>query len=112
MFVTPISRIFGVYSQPSLSRGGEMARLPGLLERFPSRELDIHRLCARDAEFRGVCEDYEVALKALRHWERVEKNAARADEYRQLAGEIADEIASCLDAASASLRAPERARSG
>jgi crotonobetainyl-CoA:carnitine CoA-transferase CaiB-like acyl-CoA transferase len=89
-----------------------LTRLPGLLERFPSRELDIRRLCARDTEFRGVCEDYEVALKALRHWERVENNAARADEYRQLADEIADEIASCLDAASASLRAPERARSG
>jgi hypothetical protein len=79
-----------------------MQSLSGLLERFPSRELDIHRLCARDAEFRSVCEDYEVALKAFQHWESVAQNAVRADEYRQLAGEIADEIAERLDAASAS----------
>ena len=89
-----------------------MQSLSGLLERFPSRELDIHRLCARDAEFRSVCEDYEVALKAFQHWESVAQNAVRADEYRQLAGEIADEIAVRLDAASASVGAPERARSG
>ena len=89
-----------------------MQSLSGLLERFPARELDIHRLCARDAEFRSVCEDYEVALKALQHWESVAQNAVRADEYRQLAGEIADEIAVRLDAASASVGAPERARSG
>ena len=89
-----------------------MQTLSGLLERFPSRELDIHRLCARDAEFRSVCEDHEVALKALQHWESVAQDPVRADEYRQLAGEIADEIAVRLDAASASVRAPERARSG
>jgi hypothetical protein len=89
-----------------------MQSLPGLLERFPARELEIRRLCARDDDFRSVCEDHEVALKALQHWESVAQNAVRADEYRQLAGEIADEIAVRLDAASASVGAPERARSG
>ncbi len=84
-----------------------MQSLSGLLERFPAREFEIHRLCARDAEFRSVCEDYEVALKALRHWERVENNAVRADEYREIADEIADELTVRLDTASASLRAPE-----
>lgn len=89
-----------------------MQSLPGLLERFQARELEIHRLCARDVEFRSVCEDHEVALKALQHWESVAQNSVRAEEYRQLAGELADEIASRLDAASASIGAPERARSG
>lgn len=78
-----------------------MASLTALKERLPARELEIRRLCARDAEFRNVCDDYEVAMKALRHWERVEANATREVEYRELAGEIADEIAERLDAAAA-----------
>jgi len=86
-----------------------MASRSGLLERFSSRELEIHRLCARDAEFRGVCDDYEVALKAQKHWEGVEGESVRAVEYRDLAGEIADEITGRLDAAAAT---PEPARSG
>jgi hypothetical protein len=49
--------------------------------------------------FRCACEDYELAVKALHHWERVEKNAVRAVEYRQFATEIATEIAARLDAA-------------
>lgn len=71
-------------------------------ERFPKRELEIRRLSVRDEEFRCACEDYEEAMKALRHWECIERNAERADEYRQLADEIAAEIAVRLDAASTS----------
>jgi hypothetical protein len=78
-----------------------MEGLSAIGERFPTRELEIHRLCARDAEFRRVCEDYETAVKALQHWERVERNAVRAAEYRQIANEIAAEIAARLDAGSA-----------
>lgn len=76
-----------------------MKNLSALGERFPARELEIHRLRAQDAEFRRVCEDYEVAMKALRHWEHVENNAVRAAEYRQIATEIAAEIAARLDTA-------------
>jgi crotonobetainyl-CoA:carnitine CoA-transferase CaiB-like acyl-CoA transferase len=78
-----------------------MTSLPSLIARFPTRELDIHRLLARDEDFRCACEDYEVAVKALEHWEHVEPNAARAAEYRQLTEELAEEIAALLDAASA-----------
>ena len=88
-----------------------MPSLSGLLERFPARELEIRRLCAQETEFSGVCEDYEVALKALLHWERDGKNAVRVAEYRQIADEIADEITERLDAASACRRAPEFSRS-
>jgi hypothetical protein len=70
-------------------------------EQFPAQELEVRRLCARDEEFRCACEDYETAVKALRHWECVENNGGRAVEYRKLAGEIAAEIAARLDAASA-----------
>lgn len=77
-----------------------MERLSALLDRFPARELEVRRLCARDEDFRGACEDYELAVKALRHWECGENNMARAFEYRQLAGEIASEIMARLDAAS------------
>ena len=71
-----------------------------LLERLPSRELELRRLAARDEEFRCACEDYELAAQALRHWERDEQNADRAAEYRQIANEIADEIVARLDATS------------
>jgi len=79
-----------------------MTSLPALIARFPTRELEIRRLCAQDEEFRCVCEDYEVTVKALGHWEDVGHNAARAAEYRQLAAELTVEIAALLDAASVS----------
>ena len=78
-----------------------MPSLPALIARFPTRELEIRRLHARDEDFRCACDDYEVAVKALEHWEHVEPNAARAAEYRQLAAELAVEITAFLDAASA-----------
>jgi hypothetical protein len=77
-----------------------LTSLSALEERFPTRELEIRRLCSREAAFRCACEDYEVAVKALRHWECVEKNTDRAVEYRQLTDEIAAEIEARLDAAS------------
>jgi len=79
-----------------------MTILPALIVRFPARALEIRRLCARDEDFRCVCEDYDAAVKALGHWEGVEHNAARAAQYRQLTEELAEEIAALLDAASVS----------
>lgn len=75
-----------------------MKSLPFLLVRFPTRELEIRRLFARDEEFRCACDDYETAVKALQHWQHDEENAVRAAEYCQLADEIADEIVARLDA--------------
>ena len=79
-----------------------MARLSPPGEQFPTRELEIRRLFARDEEFRCACEDYEVAIRAVQHWQRDKNNAVRAIEYRRLANEIAAEIAERLAAASAS----------
>lgn len=78
-----------------------MMEIPSaLLTRFPAREFEISRLCARDEDFRSACEDYEDAAQALRLWEVEKHNAVRANEYRQLLREIGDEIVACLDAAS------------
>lgn len=64
---------------------------------FPGRELEIHRLQTQDADFRGICDDYDEALTALRRWEGAERDDARAEEYRQLTAELAAEILSILD---------------
>jgi hypothetical protein len=69
---------------------------------FPGRELEILRLRAQDTEFRGICDDYDSALTALRHWQGAERENARAEEYRQLAAELAAEIISNLDSRRAS----------
>ncbi len=84
-----------------------MARLAVLVQRFPTRELEVHRLYDQDEEFRAVCDDYEEALRVLRHWQIVERNVSRTEEYRQLAAELESEVLALLDAASAPLRPPD-----
>jgi hypothetical protein len=79
-----------------------MSRLTASLERFPVREFEIRRICARDAEFRSICEDHEAAVAALRHWARVGGHEVREAEYSRLADEIADEILARLDSDRAS----------
>ena len=70
-----------------------MRKIAALVERIvPTRELEVRRLFARDEEFRGICDDYLEAQEALRHWQVVEGNEARADEYRRLAAEFEAEI--------------------
>lgn len=90
----------GLFKSMGAQGGCQMQSLPALLERFPTRELEIRRLGARDEEFRCACEDYEVAAEALRHWECVKENADRTAEYHRIADEIAAEIVAHLDAAS------------
>ena len=69
------------------------------MDRFPDRELEIRRLFGRDEDFRNACRDFDLAVKALKHWECVENSAARMAEYRQIVDEIEAEIAALLDAA-------------
>jgi len=73
--------------------------LSSIDEVFPGRELDVRRLYGRDEEFRFACEDYDVAVKALRYWEQVEENPVRAAEYRRLTHELAAEVKARLDTA-------------
>jgi hypothetical protein len=68
-----------------------LTSLASLAARFPDRELAIRRLCHRDSEFLGVCEDYEEAVAALRRWQARE-DEAKAEEYRRLVAELEEEI--------------------
>lgn len=72
----------------------QATRFVHVLSRFPDAELAIHRLYARDATFRGICDDYEEAVAALDHWR---DDAARSDDFRRLAAEIEAEIADLLE---------------
>jgi len=76
-----------------------LPRLAHLIHRFPECELAIHRGYAQDSEFRGLCDDYEEAVTALRYWESPgSADAAKAEDFRRLATEIAEDIAAFLDA--------------
>jgi hypothetical protein len=72
-----------------------MPSLAPLVERFPRQELAIHRLYGRDAGFRALCGDHELALAALRHWEAAGVKD-RVREYRQLVAELEAEIGALL----------------
>ena len=89
-----------------------------IVERFPERELELHRRCSHDARFLSVCKDYEEAAAALRRWQRIPAEAIlRAAEYARFLGELEAEILAELDrsraghTAPAHLVAPRRGRS-
>jgi hypothetical protein len=69
-----------------------MGALEALIAKIPEQAWTIRRLQMRDAEFRSLCEDYDMALQALEHWQSVGGPAhARVDEYRQFAKELQDQ---------------------
>ena len=75
-----------------------MEKIRSIVARFPQRELDIRRRCARDARFRAICADYEEAAAALRYWQRVGKEGdRRVAEYANFLGELEAEILAQLD---------------
>jgi hypothetical protein len=70
-----------------------VAKPLAVVNRFPQYELAIRRLCALDPGFLGACEDYAEAAIALRHWEQAGAGqAARAEEYRRILGDIEADI--------------------
>jgi hypothetical protein len=74
-------------------------KLAAAVHWFPERELEIHRLSVRDPEFLTACEDFGEALAALDHWQAKGAAAAgRAQEYRELAEELAAVVLATLDA--------------
>ena len=81
-----------------------MENIRSIVTRFPERELDIRRRCARDAHFRFICTDYEEAATALRYWESVAKEGDRkVEEYANLLSELEVEILGQLDRRSISV---------
>jgi hypothetical protein len=78
-----------------------MEDIRSIMARFPHRELEIHRRCIRDANFRSICSDYEEAATALCHWQKVAKEGVknaeqRVEEYTSFLGELEAEILSHL----------------
>jgi hypothetical protein len=76
-----------------------MEGLGSIVARFPQRELDLRRRCARDAGFRAICSDYEemtIALRNIRH--TATDGDPRIEEYANFLGELEEEILAHLDA--------------
>jgi hypothetical protein len=92
-------------SEQSNSAGArKMEEIRSIVVRFPQRELDIRRRCARDTHFKSICQDYEEAARALRYWQKAaqagdrKKEADRkVEEYGSFLGELEAEILAHLD---------------
>ena len=60
---------------------------------FPSDELTLYRLYAKDPNFHSLCDDWLEAAEACKRWRTADgSNAERGAEYRLLASEIETEI--------------------
>ena len=68
-----------------------------LARRFPQYASKIRRLRARDPDFRAICDDYNDARSALKHWEAAGQ-AERAAEYREILKELEEEVLAILEA--------------
>jgi hypothetical protein len=76
--------------------GGDIRTLAG---RFPQHASKIRRLQARNPDFRSICDDYEDAWRALKHWEAAGDAAhERVAEYRQILKELEGEVLAILEA--------------
>jgi uncharacterized protein YdcH (DUF465 family) len=73
--------------------------IEGLAGRFPQHAAAIRRLKARDPDFRSICDDYDDAWRALKHWEAAGQTAPeRVAEYRQMLNELEAEALAILQA--------------
>jgi hypothetical protein len=69
------------------------------IARFPDRGHAIAELAGRDEEFRSLCADLADAEAAAVRWEHSSSpvGEARSAEYRELARDLAAELAATLD---------------
>jgi hypothetical protein len=69
------------------------------IARFPDRGHAIEELARTDEEFRSLCADLADAEAAAVRWEysSLPVSAARSAEYRDLARDLAAELAATLD---------------
>jgi hypothetical protein len=84
----------------------KMGEIRSIVVRFPQREFDIRRRCARDAHFESICLDYEEAASALRYWQEVAQSGDRkkeadrnVEEYANFLTELEAEILAHLNRA-------------
>ncbi len=75
------------------------SRTDALVHRFPERADAIRRLFADDENFRAICEEYEVARRALEHWSQSKDRLAkqRVEEYGTILQELEAEALAALD---------------
>jgi hypothetical protein len=79
----------------SEGRGGSAAvRL--LVQRFPRHEIQLHRRYRQDEEFRLLCDDHFLAVKAFEHW-LAAGDASKTEEYRQMVEEAESLILAKLE---------------
>jgi hypothetical protein len=57
-----------------------------LVQRFPRHEIQLHRRYRQDEDFRLLCDDYFLAVKAFEHW-LAAGDAGRTEEYREMVEE-------------------------
>lgn len=79
-----------------------MEEIRSVLARFPQRELDIRRCVIRDASFRAICSDYEEAVRARDHWQKIVTEGDLEGErivkdYNSLLSELEEEIEAYLN---------------
>ena len=71
--------------------------IEALARRFPQHASKIRRLKARDPDFRSICDDYDDARRALKHWEAAGQAAPeRVAEYREILKELEEEVLAIL----------------
>ena len=65
-----------------------------ILEKFPEKSQAIAHLLEEDSEFLAMCEDYDVCIVALQHWEQSKEPEAktRVNEYRELIEKLEEEV--------------------
>lgn len=73
--------------------------LRNVLNVFPDTDELIHRLYARDDDFKLLCRDYADALEAIQTWRQSVNTEApkRVLEYQSLVGELQKDIRQYLE---------------
>lgn len=78
--------------------------LTHVLERFPERVALIERLASENDSFRGLCEDFALAISTLGRLSKLaepERNATIIADYESVVAELERDIATALQHADA-----------
>jgi hypothetical protein len=73
-----------------------MSDMVSVIHRFAGHEFLVRRLYVIDPEFRIICDDYAVALRASEVWANDE---IRSEDYQSLVRELEEEIFHYIDEA-------------
>ena len=70
-----------------------------VIHRYPQKARVVRSLLLKDQRFRGICEEYEAARKAVETWSRSRDGSAklRAAEFEKISRELEVEIERVLD---------------